>query len=106
MVPPFGIDYVDLNISLDPALTKVRGRISPRPNPASTSPHRLTIAGVPQAPFVFEAKPACNPKPNTEISGLYRSGEEPPRRKLQGVLEEAELSRDVHEIISRILMAA
>ncbi|WP_373504380.1 aminopeptidase N, partial [Aestuariivirga sp.] len=40
----------------------------------STTDQSLTIAEVPQGPFVVEIVTICNPKANTQLSGLYVSG--------------------------------
>ncbi len=39
----------------------------------SVTAHALTIAHVPQEPFVLEIESFCNPSANTALSGLYRS---------------------------------
>ena len=99
---PYAIDKVSLEFNLEPDCTRVISKISMRPNPASTEKNAaivfdgekitfvsatingdaveaivtdktLTIAKVPQKPFVLSIISECAPIKNTELSGLYMS---------------------------------
>ena len=97
------IDEVDLNVSLDDHKTRVVARLFMRPNPEGqahaplhldgdglkliglkldsealdlsiATPDRLTLATPPQRPFTLEIETLVDPKANTQLMGLYRSG--------------------------------
>ncbi len=98
------VDAVDLDISLDPKATRVKSRLSLRPNPAGkpgaplvldggglnpvralidnealdlasvATPDSLTIASPPDRPFTLEVETLLDPSANTRLEGLYRSG--------------------------------
>jgi aminopeptidase N len=99
---PYTIDKVELDFSLQPEATRVTSRISMRPNVASKiknapvvfdgekiklisasidgvavdatiTDSQLTIARVPQKPFLLSIVTECAPIKNTELSGLYMS---------------------------------
>ncbi len=102
--PDFLIETVDLDVSLDPAATKVRARLKLKPNSAGTpaplvldgdevrlvslaldgktlptdsfvaTRDRLTIAQVPNRPFELEIETLVDPTGNTQLMGLYRAG--------------------------------
>ncbi len=103
--PAFLVDRVDLRFELDPDDTRVRARLAMRRNPAAAAddvlrldgedltPERLTldgeplpesawqldaeglrIAGVPEA-FELLIETRVRPRDNTELSGLYLSGD-------------------------------
>ena len=98
--PAYLIDAVNLSFALHPTKTRVRSRITFRPNPDTTdrtfflhgadltfisasidgvpvSP-TLTDEGltcpVPDAPFIWEAEVEISPQTNTALEGLYMSG--------------------------------
>jgi aminopeptidase N len=98
--PAYLIDAVHLSFALHPTKTRVRSRITFRPNPDTTdrtfflhgadltfiaasidgapvSP-TLTDEGltcpVPDAPFIWEAEVEISPQTNTALEGLYMSG--------------------------------
>ena len=98
------VDAVELDISLDNKATRVKSRLSLRPNPAGipgaplvldggdlqpvralldnealdlaevATPDRLTIAHPPARPFTLEIETLLDPSANTRLEGLYRSG--------------------------------
>ncbi len=98
------IDAVELDISLHPTATRVKSRLSLRPNPAGSpgaplkldggglnpvrvlldnetldlakiaTPDRLTIDNPPGRAFTLEVETLLDPSANTQLSGLYRSG--------------------------------
>ncbi len=99
---PYTIDSVELDFILDPDATRVVSRIVMWPNAAHkgkkapvifdgekikfisatidgvavvpvVTTHNLTIAKVPQKPFVLSIVSECAPIKNTELSGLYMS---------------------------------
>ena len=99
---PYTIDKVELDFSLEPEATRVVSRIFMAPNSARkgdnaplvfdgekikfisasidgvavmpvVSDQSLTIAKVPQKPFVLSIVTECAPIKNTELSGLYMS---------------------------------
>jgi aminopeptidase N len=101
--PDWRVDTVELDVSLDPAATKVRATLALRPDGATPAPlildgdgldlralkldgaallpeqfvataDRLTIAQPPQRPFRLEIETVVDPSANTQLSGLYRSG--------------------------------
>jgi aminopeptidase N len=101
--PDWLVDTVELDVSLDPAATRVRATLALRPNGAAPAPlildgdgldlralkldgaalppeqfvataDRLTIAQPPPRPFRLEIETAVDPSANTQLSGLYRSG--------------------------------
>ncbi|MCX7900465.1 MAG: aminopeptidase N, partial [Methylocystis sp.] len=43
-------------------------------NEYEATPEKLTIANIPDAPFTLELETRVNPRANTQLSGLYRSG--------------------------------
>jgi aminopeptidase N len=43
------------------------------PDQYAVNPEKLIISGVPQRPFTLDLVTLCNPKQNTELSGLYMS---------------------------------
>jgi aminopeptidase N len=96
------VDRVDLDIRLAPEATHVTAKLSVRPRGAaagslvldgedlklvsvaldgkalrsedySVSPAALTVARPPQRPFELTVETICNPKGNTQLSGLYLS---------------------------------
>jgi aminopeptidase N len=99
------IDKVDLDFALHPTATKVRARLSIRPNPAGApaallldgeelklagllldgkplaadafvaTPDRLTIAQPPNRPFELTVETVIDPTGNTQLMGLYRAGD-------------------------------
>jgi aminopeptidase N len=101
--PDWLVETVELDVSLDPAATRVRATLmlAPNGNGAASlvldgddltltslkldgaplpsgqyvaSPDRLTIAQPPQRPFRLEIETVVDPSANTQLSGLYRSG--------------------------------
>ncbi|MGB0159897.1 MAG: aminopeptidase N [Thalassovita mediterranea] len=98
-VPNYLIDEVHLTFQLAPEATRVRSRITFRPNPDATSAdfflygEQLTLISaqidgapvtpthvnggltcdVPSAPFVWEAEVEISPATNTALEGLYMS---------------------------------
>ena len=99
---PYKIDKVELDFSLEPEATRVVSRIFMQPNMAHKSKNaplvfdgekikfisatidgvavmaivtenNLTIAKVPQKPFMLSIISECAPIKNTELSGLYMS---------------------------------
>ncbi len=99
---PYCVDKVELDFSLEPHGTKVTSRIWMRPNPLSTPKNtplifdgekikfvsaaidgvsvspvvtdkNLTLAKVPQKPFMLSISTECDPFKNSELSGLYIS---------------------------------
>ena len=103
--PEWLVDTVSLDVSLHPRAAKVRARLSLRPNPAAAAaplvldgdglslislkldgsavpdgsyvatPDDLTIHQPPNRPFVLEIETVVDPTANTQLSGLYRSGD-------------------------------
>jgi aminopeptidase N len=103
--PDYLVDAVDLDISLDAKATRVVSRLSLRPNPAGrpgapleldggglnpvralldnealdlaavATPDRLTLANPPARAFVLEVETRLDPSANTQLEGLYRSGD-------------------------------
>ncbi|HEY5279977.1 MAG TPA: aminopeptidase N [Pseudolabrys sp.] len=101
--PDWLVDTVHLDFSLHPSGTRVRAKLSLRPNPLVpaaplvldgdevsltslkidgaeaardsyvASPDRLTIAQPPNKPFTLEIETTVDPSANTQLSGLYRS---------------------------------
>ncbi|MGN6573032.1 MAG: aminopeptidase N [Pseudolabrys sp.] len=101
--PDWLVDTVHLDFSLHPSGTRVKARLSLRPNPAApaaplvldgddvslaslridgaeaapdayvATPERLTIAQPPAKPFTLEIETTVDPSANTQLSGLYRS---------------------------------
>ncbi len=101
--PDWLVDTVHLDVSLHPTETRVRARLSLRPNPLtpaapvvfdgdglslislkiggkdvpaaafSATPDRLTIPQAPNGPFTLEIETKVDPSANTQLSGLYRS---------------------------------
>jgi aminopeptidase N len=101
--PDWLVETVKLEISLHPTRTKVRARLSLKPNPLSAaaplvldgdglslvslkidgaapppesyiaSADNLTIAQPPSGPFTLEIETLVDPTANTQLSGLYRS---------------------------------
>src|SRR4026209_1175252 len=43
------------------------------PDRFSTTPEKLIISGLPKRPLTLDLVTTCNPKGNTEVSGLYMS---------------------------------
>jgi aminopeptidase N len=101
--PAWLVETVHLDVSLDPAATKVRATLAFKPNPRSASaplvldgdglsltslkldgsplpasdfvasPDQLTIPQPPNGPFTLEIETLVDPGANTQLSGLYRS---------------------------------
>src|SRR5262249_30448642 len=101
--PDWLVETVDLDVSLDPAATRVRATLLLKPGAATPAPllldgdgltltaleldgaplpaeqyvataDRLTIAQPPQRPFRLAIETVVDPAANTQLSGLYRSG--------------------------------
>jgi aminopeptidase N len=102
--PDWLIDTVELDISLDPAATRVRAKLRLKPNGTSApaplvldgedlvlrslaldgkevpkesyvaTPEQLTIAQPPNGPFELEIETLIDPAANTQLMGLYRAG--------------------------------
>jgi aminopeptidase N len=102
--PDWLIDTVELDVSLDPTATKVRAKLTVKPNFAgapvslvldgeelklislaldgkplpnggfAATPEQLTIAQPPNRPFVLEIETVIDPTANTQLMGLYRAG--------------------------------
>jgi aminopeptidase N len=98
------IDRVDLDVQLHLTQTRVRARLTVRPNPAGragallvlngdgltvtkvlldgtelnvadiATPDRLTLAMPPACEFIIETHTLIDPSANTQLMGLYRSG--------------------------------
>jgi len=103
--PDWLIETVDLDVLLDFNATKVRSRLTLRPNSAGrpaplvldgeelklvsvaldgkplppesfvATPDRLTIAQPPNRPFALEIETLIDPVGNTQLMGLYRAGD-------------------------------
>jgi aminopeptidase N len=104
--PDWLVETVELDVSLDPAATRVRATLTLRPNGNGASPaplmldgdaldlralkldgvalppeqfvataDRLTIAQPPYRPFRLEIETVVDPSANTQLMGLYRSGQ-------------------------------
>ena len=102
-VPDYLVDAVELDILLHRTATRVRSRLTLRPNPkgvagaplhldgddlvataialdgapqdlSSATPDRLTVAAPPTRPFTLEVETLLDPTANTQLMGLYRSG--------------------------------
>src|ERR1700757_4665237 len=102
--PPWLVETVALDVSLDPMATRIRATLNLKPNP-KTAPaplvldgedlrltglkldgaplseeryavtaEKLTIAQPPREPFRLEIETVVNPSANTQLMGLYRSG--------------------------------
>jgi aminopeptidase N len=101
--PDWLVDTVSLDVSLHPASTKVRAKLTLKPNPQVpaaplvldgdglslvsltidgvapgvdsylVSPDQLTIPQPPNKPFTLEIETLVDPSANTQLSGLYRS---------------------------------
>src|SRR5262245_47022044 len=102
--PDWRVDTVELDVSLDPAATRVRATLALAPNSGGApaplvldgdglrlaalkldgaplpheqyvaTPDRLTLAQPPQRPFRLEIETVVDPSANTQLMGLYRSG--------------------------------
>ena len=101
--PAFLIETVDLDIKLDPTLTRVTARLALKPNGTAAealtlvgdalalisirldgttlaperyqaTPDQLTIPNVPAGPFTVEIVTEIDPTANTKLMGLYRTG--------------------------------
>jgi aminopeptidase N len=101
--PDWLVESVELDVSLDPAATRVRAVLALKPNGGAPAPlkldgdglslvslkldgvplaadqyvataDRLTIAQPPHQPFRLEIETIVDPSGNTQLSGLYRSG--------------------------------
>jgi aminopeptidase N len=100
---PYLVETVDLDVALSPDNTRVRSRLTIKPNPASDEPQgslelkgetlelhavkidgnsindytvddtALTIPSPPDGPFEVEIETTCNPEGNAALEGLYRS---------------------------------
>ena len=104
--PDWLVETVELDVSLDPAATKVRATLTLRPNEQGAAPaplvldgdglslralkldgatlaaeqfvataDRLTIAQPPHRPFQLEIETIVDSSANTQLMGLYRSGQ-------------------------------
>ena len=104
--PDWLVETVELDVSLDPAATKVRATLTLRPNEQGAAPaplvldgdglslralkldgatlaaeqfvataDRLTIAQPPHRRFQLEIETIVDPSANTQLMGLYRSGQ-------------------------------
>ena len=104
--PDWLVETVELDVSLDPAATRVRATLTMRPNGNSGAPtalvldgeglslhglkldgaalaaeqfvataDRLTIAQPPQRQFRLDIETVVDPSANTQLLGLYRSGQ-------------------------------
>ena len=104
--PDWVVETVELDVSLDPAATKVRATLTLRPNEQGAAPaplvldgdglslralkldgatlaaeqfvatvDRLTIAQPPHRRFQLEIETIVDPSANTQLMGLYRSGQ-------------------------------
>src|SRR5436190_18952070 len=103
--PDWLVETVELDVSLDPSGTRVRATLALKPNgngapgplmldgdglslaglaldgaplPSEQyvpTPDRLTIAQPPQRPFRLTIDTVVDPSANTQLSGLYRSGQ-------------------------------
>ena len=104
--PDWVVETVELDVSLDPAATKVRATLTLRPNEQGAAPaplvldgdglslralkldgatlaaeqfvataDRLTIAQPPHRPFQLEIETIVDSSANTQLMGLYRSGQ-------------------------------
>ena len=102
--PDWLIETVDLDVSLHPTASTVRATLKIKPNAGGTpaplvldgddvrlralaidgkplspdsfvaTPDRLTIAQVPNRPFVLTVETVVDPTGNTQLMGLYRAG--------------------------------
>jgi aminopeptidase N len=102
--PDWLIDTVELDVSLHPTATTVRGKLRLKPNAAGApaplvldgeelqlrslaldgkplprenfvaTPDKLTIAQPPNRPFTLEIETIVDPTGNTQLMGLYRAG--------------------------------
>jgi aminopeptidase N len=102
--PPWLVETVALEVSLDPMATRILATLNLKPNPqAAPAPlvlegedlrltrlelngaplseeryaataEKLTIAQPPREPFRLEVETVVNPSANTQLMGLYRSG--------------------------------
>src|SRR5215467_11731947 len=103
--PPWLVETVALDVALDQVATRVRATLNLKPNPKSApaplvldgddltlaglkldgallaeeryaaTAERLTIAQPPREPFRLEIETVINPSANTQLMGLYWSGE-------------------------------
>ena len=101
--PDWLVDTVALDFSLHPSETRVRAKLTLRPNPEATAaplvldgdglnlvslklngmllpaenyvatPDSLTVAQPPNGPFTLEIETLVDPTANTQLSGLYRT---------------------------------
>ena len=104
-LPDWLIETVDLDVSLDPNATRVRAKLTLKPNVAGApaplvldgeeltlaslkldgkplpaenfvaTADRLTIAQPPNRPFELEIETLIDPAGNTQLMGLYRAGD-------------------------------
>jgi aminopeptidase N len=101
--PDWLIETVELDVSLDPTATRVRAKLTVKPNGGAPAPlvldgeelnlrslaldgqplpaesfvataDRLTIAQPPNRPFALEIETIVDPSANTQLMGLYRAG--------------------------------
>ena len=101
--PDWLVDTVHLDFALHPSGTRVKTKLTLRPNPQASAaplvldgddvsltslkidgaeaapgsyvatPEKLTIAQPPAGPFTLEIETVVDPSANTQLSGLYRS---------------------------------